>query len=823
MGMADEPRDRQSMGRSRSLTPTVGGFGYSFGYGQQPNGAGWFGPLVPMQPVAPPDVKGRILDYPVGYNLNIRPRAYEPVTFQMLRNFADSYDLLRLVIETRKDQLGRMDWNIAPRDYVPKEQIEGLKAKALEIEKFFIRPDKKNFWDEWLRMLLEDLFVIDAPAIYRRKTYGGDLYALQLLDGATIKRIIDDYGNTPEPPDPAYQQILHGLPAVDYTTQDLLYRPRNNRTHKVYGFSHVEQIIMTVQIALRRQVWQLQSFTEGNIPEALIGTPMTWTPDQIRQFQDWFDAQLQGNTGERRRARFVPGEVAKSYVPTKEGDLFGLAEEWLARVVCFCFSISPQPFVKMMNRATAETAQETAVEEGLAPIQNYIKNVMDTIIIEDFGTEDLEFQWADEDELDPNIRSQIDDRERANGGKTFNEVRIANGDDPIEHPDADRPMYRKGDGSWDYLFLTAEEQAERDAMAQALVDAGAGADEGGDASGDTSPGPDDGSDNGGDTKGDDKGGSKDAKPAAKKAKKPAEVAKISAVPFVQGHAHCGSGPPKVELGKSDTATAHGKSFVNPDRKAATKAEKRVRHRLAAAFAKTGRAVASQVAQKLRGMGVHKADDQIDIDEILNGLRIDFDADLSADLAEELSDIYRSSGAAGLAQLGVKLRGELVDQVNDRAVDWAEGNAADLVTAISDATRDMLRNTIAAGMQDNLSAEDIADNIAEGYAFSEERAMLIATTEIASANSEGALAGYEEAANEGISVKKSWLILDDACEDCQENADAGAIDLDEQFPTGDDAPPAHPNCRCVLVPEVEESGDMGGEEAEEAEADIESEG
>jgi hypothetical protein len=62
-------------------------------------------------------------------------------------------------------------------------------------------------------------------------------------------------------------------------------------------------------------------------------------------------------------------------------------------------------------------------------------------------------------------------------------------------------------------------------------------------------------------------------------------------------------------------------------------------------------------------------------------------------------------------------------------------------------------------------------------------MLIAETEIASANSEGALAGYEEAANEGISVKKSWLILDDACDDCQENADAGAIDLDESSQPG----------------------------------------
>jgi hypothetical protein len=40
---------------------------------------------------------------------------------------------------------------------------------------------------------------------------------------------------------------------------------------------------MTVNIALRRQMHQLQYYTEGNVPEALIGVPEAWTPDQIGQ------------------------------------------------------------------------------------------------------------------------------------------------------------------------------------------------------------------------------------------------------------------------------------------------------------------------------------------------------------------------------------------------------------------------------------------------------------------------------------------------------------------------------------------------------------
>ena len=79
-------------------------------------GAQWFGPLEPMAPIAPPEVAGRQFDFPPGFNLQTRPRAYEPIGFMELRALADAYDLLRRVIETRKDQIARHEWNIKPRE-----------------------------------------------------------------------------------------------------------------------------------------------------------------------------------------------------------------------------------------------------------------------------------------------------------------------------------------------------------------------------------------------------------------------------------------------------------------------------------------------------------------------------------------------------------------------------------------------------------------------------------------------------------------------------------------------------------------------------------
>jgi hypothetical protein len=69
----------------------------------------------------------------------------------------------------------------------------------------------------------------------------------------------------------------------------------------------------------------------------------------------------------------VPGGVAKTFIQTKEPELKNAFDEWIARVGCIAFSVSPQPFVNQMNRATGETQKEMADEEGLLPILAWIK------------------------------------------------------------------------------------------------------------------------------------------------------------------------------------------------------------------------------------------------------------------------------------------------------------------------------------------------------------------------------------------------------------------------------------------------------------------
>ncbi len=424
-------------------------------------GPDWFGPLEPITPLAPPEVAGRQWDYLSGYNLSTVARGYAPISFATLRGLAESYDLLRLVIETRKDQVARLSWTISSRT-----KKSANDPRLASLKKFFSKPDGRHGFADWLRLILEDLFVIDAATLYMSRDRAGRLLGLLPIDGATIKPVIDDWGRTPLPYvqngetiyPTAYQQILKGYPAVDYSVRDLLYRPRNIRVDRAYGFGPVEQIVTTVNIALRRQAYLLDYFTQGNIPDSLIGVPENWTPDQIASYQKYWDAYFDGDLGRRRRAKFVPGGVAKTFVQTREPDLKGPFDEWLARIICFAFSISPQALTQQMNRATAETQKEMSEEEGLAPILAWVKALIDDIIAEEFASPDLEFSFATDSSIDPQTQETILSSYATKGILTINEARTVLGRDPLTDAAANRPMVLTASG---YVPLGQEAPQKR--------------------------------------------------------------------------------------------------------------------------------------------------------------------------------------------------------------------------------------------------------------------------------------------------------------------------------------------------------------------------
>jgi len=76
------------------------------------------------------------------------------------------------------------------------------------------------------------------------------------------------------------------------------------------------------------------------------------------------------------------------------------------------------------------------------------------------------------------------------------------------------------------------------------------------------------------------------------------------------------------------------------------------------------------------------------------------------------------------------------------------------------------------------------------------------------------AGRAVAAQTDLVLTKAWLISNLGCCDiCQDNADAGYIPIDDEFPSGDDGTPGHPNCRCDTALHAEDPADPDSSDEE----------
>lgn len=721
----------------------------------------WFGPSQPLTPIAQ-GVAGRQFDFPVGYNLRITPRQSEGITFEQMRALADGYDVLRTVIETRKDQMVKMRWCVKPVDDKVKTKDD---PRIKEVQNMLRMPDGVNPWQMWLRMLLEEMFVTDAAALYPVFSQGDELLHLDLIDGATIKPLLGEDGRIPKPPSPAYQQVLKGVPAADYTLDQLLYAPRNKRVWKVYGYSPVEQIIMTVNIALRRQLHQLQYYTEGSVPDLLISTPATWNPTQIAEFDAYFQSKLAGDTGQRRQATFVP-DGTKPF-NTKDQVLKDEYDEWLARVVCFAFSIPPTPFIRQMNRATAETAKDAAMEEGLVPVMQWVKDLMDVVIWKYKGYTDLEFGWDDEEALDPVQQSQIDDTDIKNGSKSIDEVRLRRGDAPI--------------GMGPAVFTMSGPVLIADVLADsAAIRAATGGKSPSETASDGNP-------------------ANDLPGAGDDAVDEEQTGAIKG-------AYLGS--------KLRKAAARTRTIVKPidrERAEVTTTRATLTDAIKTFLSAESARVAKQLVTALDL--ARKADDPHTrrVDQALQGLDMSSWTMIVDVAGRDLGKVATDGAAEAFAQILVTPDASQLDQVNQRALDWARMRAAEMVGkkwvdgqlvdnpnaewSLPDATREMIRSDVVAALDGGLSSDELADTLLGNYAFSAARAETIARTELLGADVEGNMQAYR-ASNQVAG--KEWAVGAGCCEECAA-VDGEIVGLDEQFSNGLDASPAHPNCRCDVLP------------------------
>lgn len=225
--------------------------------------------------------------------------------------------------------------------------------------------------------------------------------------------------------------------------------------------------------------------------------------------------------------------------------------------------------------------------------------------------------------------------------------------------------------------------------------------------------------------------------------------------------------------------------------------------------------------------VVKAEQDDEIEQILGAISFeDLFSDLPASVQPALTGIFEDAAQHTIGNITAAVRTTTdearvdptaFDQVSEDAVAYSEARSAEMVGMkynadgelvpnpnaiwrIDETTRDGIRSLVTDTVDGRLSVIDLPKALAESYGFSNDRAELIARTEVHKANGEGALAGMRAS---GVVEEKVWLTSNDDLveEECEANQDQGPVALDDDFQSGDAAEPAHPRCRCAVAPWV----------------------
>lgn len=168
--------------------------------------------------------------------------------------------------------------------------------------------------------------------------------------------------------------------------------------------------------------------------------------------------------------------------------------------------------------------------------------------------------------------------------------------------------------------------------------------------------------------------------------------------------------------------------------------------------------------------------------------------LRKEIVPALEKMFMASAEAMLAQtpaIGVDWT-----LINKNAAEWASRYGFDLVSGITDTTREALQQKVSAFFENQMTMPQFAEALEP--LFGPVRAEMLAITETTRAANAGLQGVVDELDKTGIVMVARWSTAVDehVCPICE------PLDGKLQGDGWDELPPAHPRCRCLVVHEFE---------------------
>ena len=461
---------------------------------------GGFGPLTPIEPmpIDAPEESGRAdprrYVYRVGWNLPVGEPGIEGLKladFNTLRTLADLYSVARACIRLRKQELRSVGWDIIPTKEAEK-RMRGDRAAHADFHerrdqavKFFRNPDPEyGTFSSWIDAILEEVLVFDALSIHIAPYWGtgkglgllgSDIKALELLNGPTIRPLLDLHGARPRAPLPAYQQYIYGVPRTDltqviterdlignpelsksrirdYRGDQLIYAPYTRRTWTPYGFPPIEQALIPTISGLRKQGYQLDFFAEGTVPAAYISPgDSSMTPQQIRELQDALNA-IAGDTAYKHKIIVLP--PGSKIDPQKPVDLADKFDDVVMNQVCMAFDVMPMELGITPSHSTGghsggaanqmhKMSEDANDRRARLPMLLWLKEtIFDKVIQQVCGQHDMQWTWEGlEEDEDEKTQTDLVVEQISNGLLSIDEGRIELGKSPWGLPITSDPGF----------------------------------------------------------------------------------------------------------------------------------------------------------------------------------------------------------------------------------------------------------------------------------------------------------------------------------------------------------------------------------------------
>ena len=464
------------------------------------------GPSAPLLP-APIDTtldeSGRAVprkyEYLVAQNLNITQTL---VPYQVLKALVEQCDIIHRCVEIRVSEITKMDWsftlsNNAITQIMQEENCSHAKAAKIGREKYGDEIARlSEFWEnpyvatdrsfvEWLTEALWQVFTFDQLCIYPRYSIGSKIDAkagdkvfpigFDVIDAPTVKILLDNRGDIPHPPAPAYQQILWGFPRGEFTASDdteaqsfysgagrdsrfltdqMYVSVKNRRTWTVYGYSPVEQAIPAATLYLNRQRWMNAEYQEGAAPKTWMkSNSMEYDPVRLSALERVLNDKLAGSTAERHRVKLLPDGFEPIAMPSEGEKYKSDYDEFIIKRIASAFGVTPNALGVVPRSGLGGSGEHKGQQDATdavsqRPMEAYVVEFINALSRRFLGmSKTVTFNLNDESNSgDEQMKATAFKTSLDSGQMTLNDVRGDLGLPLYDMAEADEPFVMTGTG-----------------------------------------------------------------------------------------------------------------------------------------------------------------------------------------------------------------------------------------------------------------------------------------------------------------------------------------------------------------------------------------